>query len=251
VIAAQENIALLIDGWRLFVERLPKGTIESGDGVVSLFANKPLAFFNLSVLDRAMDATALREAFAVATLRASGCPHDSYVAFSESLVPQEWRACAALAGWHPAMDLTAMDAAVLLPPRRDLPSLQFQRVTDKRTATDLALVNAHAYALPVDSFGCMFNLDLWREDSIGIVGYFDGLAVTASAVFPVAETAYAAFVATLPEHHGKGFAEAALRHAIPAGKRVTMHATSAGKPIYLRMGFAAGDRTIVLSRNHA
>jgi GNAT superfamily N-acetyltransferase len=51
------------------------------------------------------------------------------------------------------------------------------------------------------------------------------------------------FVVTHPSHQKKGFAEAAMRHALSVaaerfGERPTfLHATDAGRPIYARMGY--------------
>jgi len=72
-------------------------------------------------------------------------------------------------------------------------------------------------------------------------------------VLPVAGTIYVAFVATLPEAHGKGYAEAVMRHAIEQGRRamgftrMTLHASDMGRPVYLAMGFDPGPRIVLLT----
>jgi GNAT superfamily N-acetyltransferase len=96
----------------------------------------------------------------------------------------------------------------------------------------------------------MCNLYLWR-------GYAAGHAVTCAAVLPVAGTIYVAFVATLPEAHGKGYAEAVMRHAIDQGRRamgltrgpltrMTLNASDMGRPVYRAMGFESGPRVVLL-----
>lgn len=250
MIGPQESTALLIGNWELLVTRL-RGTILRGSGVTSLFANVPLAFFNVSALDTPTPTSAdFRRALTLVKERAAACPHPSLVAISQGWIPANWLDLAAEVGFSPAVHLTAMDATEVLPPTRPLPDLAFHRATTAAVATDLALINAHAYGLPVEQFDCMFNLNLWNSDTIGVTGSIAGQAVTAAAIFPVAGTAYAAFVATLPAHQGKGYAEAALRHAIAHAdtKRITMHATELGSPIYLRMGFTPGEKTVLLSR---
>ena len=53
-------------------------------------------------------------------------------------------------------------------------------------------------------------------------------------------------VATLPDLHGKGFGEATMRRAIAAAqdavghKRLWLHATASGRPLYRSMGFDDG-----------
>jgi GNAT superfamily N-acetyltransferase len=104
----------------------------------------------------------------------------------------------------------------------------------------------------MELFECICNLPLWREDSFGYVGYARGQAVTSAGTFPVAGTIYVAFVATLPEAHGKGYAEAVMRHAIDRGRqgmgltRMTLHASDMGRPLYQSMGFEAGSQVVLL-----
>ena len=99
----------------------------------------------------------------------------------------------------------------------------------------------------------MRNLHLWHADSFGYVGYADGKAVTAAAAFPVRGTMYIALVATVPESHGKGYAEAVMRHTIEQARgamgpsRMTLHASDMGRPVYQAMGFEAGARVMLLA----
>jgi ribosomal protein S18 acetylase RimI-like enzyme len=57
---------------------------------------------------------------------------------------------------------------------------------------------------------------------------------------------YIAMVATLPDLHGRGYAEAAMRRAIAeaqaagGSRRIWLHATATGRPVYNAMGFADG-----------
>jgi GNAT superfamily N-acetyltransferase len=115
------------------------------------------------------------------------------------------------------------------------------------------MINGQAYKMSLDLFECMCNLYLWHPDTFGYIGYAAGKAVTCAAVLPVAGTIYVAFVATLPEAHGKGYAEAVVRHAIEQGRRamgftrMTLHASDMGRPVYLAMGFDPGPRIVLLT----
>jgi GNAT superfamily N-acetyltransferase len=59
-------------------------------------------------------------------------------------------------------------------------------------------------------------------------------------------------VSTLPEAHGKGYAEAAMRQAIEQGgpsmglTRMTLHASEMGRPLYRSMGFESGASVVLL-----
>lgn len=246
-----ENVAVMIEAWKVMAGRLPGSSMQFGDGVATIFGNVPMPFLNISIVERsAANGGEFRKALGVAVARAKAAPHPSLVALCEEWLPADWKEIAAEQGLAPMMNLTGMAVERLLPPRRALPNLKFVRVSNDAAARDLAMVNAQAYHMPAEMFECICNLHLWRSDSCGIVGYADGRAVTAAATFPVAATTYVALVATLPDEHGKGYAEAAMRKAIeesgPA-KRVTLHATDIGRPLYEAMGFACGSRIVLFA----
>jgi GNAT superfamily N-acetyltransferase len=195
----------------------------------------------------------LRGALAVVRERAKTCEFPSLLALCEAWAPVEWEPLALEEGFGMALNMSGMAADRLLPPRRGLPKLAFRRVADEATARDLAMINAQAYGIPTDLFECMCNLHLWHADSFGYVGYADEKGVTAAAAFPVRGTMYIAFVATVPESHGKGYAEAVMRHTIEqAGRamgpaRMTLHASDMGRPVYRAMGFEPGARVMLLA----
>ena len=220
----EENVGVLIDAWKLMVGRFPTAQIQQADGVATMFAHLPLPFLNISTPDRPLtNKEALRSALKLAGERAAACRHVSLTGLCERWVPEDWEKIAADEGFTLALNMTGMAATDLLPPRREPPTLEFRRVADDDTARDIAMVNAQAYGMPEDLFECICNLHLWHDDSFGYVGYQDGRAVTTTAVFPAAGTMYVAFVATLPDAHGKGYAEAVMRHTIEAARQAMDH----------------------------
>lgn len=60
------------------------------------------------------------------------------------------------------------------------------------------------------------------------------------------EMTYIGWVATLPSLYGRGYGEAAMRRAIAAARdavgprRLWLHATEMGRPLYAAMGFESG-----------
>lgn len=250
----EETVEVLIEAWKLMVGRLPGAAIEHAKGVATMFAHVPLPFLNLSMPDCPLDhAEELRGALTVVTERAKTCEHASLLALCEAWAPAEWEQVALEAGFAMALNMTGMAADHLLPPRRALPELVFRRVSDETTARDLAMINAQAYGIPPDPFECLCNLHLWHEDSFGYVGYAGGKPVTSAAAFPVRGTMYIALVATVPEAHGNGYAQAVMRHTIEqAGRamgpaRMTLHASDMGRPVYRAMGFQPGARVMLLA----
>jgi GNAT superfamily N-acetyltransferase len=254
IMSPAETVEVLIEAWKLIVARFPGATIEHAQSVATMFAHLPLPFLNISIADRLLpNDQALRTALAVIKDRAKSCAHDSLVALCEPWSPPEWERISTEEGFTLALNMTGMATDQLLPPRRPLPELEFRRVADETTARDLAMINGQAYQMSLDLFECMCNLYLWQPDTFGYVGYAAGKAVTCAAVLPVAGTIYVAFVATLPEAHGKGYAEAVMRHAIEQGRRamgftrMTLHASDMGRPVYHAMGFEAGPRIVLLT----
>ena len=249
----EETVEVLIEAWKLMVGRLPESVIEHANGVATMFAHVPLPFLNLSMPDCPLATSEdLRGALAVVKARAKTCEWPSLLALCEPWAPAEWEPEALEEGFGMALNMTGMAADRLLPPRRALPELAFRRVSDETTARDLAMINAQAYGMPPDLFECLCNLHLWHADSFGYVGYA-GKAVTSAAAFPVLDTMYIALVATVPEAHGKGYAEAVMRHTIEqAGRtmgpaRMTLHASDMGRPVYQAMGFEPGARVMLLA----
>ena len=252
--STEETVRVLIEAWKLMVGRFPGAKIEHAESVATMFAHLPLPFLNLSLPDCPLpDAQSLRSALNVIKSRAKSCQHGSLVALCEAWAPPDWLRVATEEGFTPALNMTGMASDQLLPPRRPLPELEFRRVSDEPAARDLAMINGQAYKMSLDLFECMCNLHLWQQDTFGYVGYAAGKAVTCAAVLPVAGTVYVAFVATLPEAHGKGYAEAVMRHAIEQGRRairltrLTLHASDMGRPLYRAMGFDPGARVVLLS----
>lgn len=242
-----DNVEALIDAWKLMVGRLPNHTIEQSDGVATIFGHVPLTFLNVSILDRPfLDASDFSGALKLASARAKACRHVSVVGFCTAWAPADWANVVAEAGLELSLNMTGMATDRLLPARREAPALKYRLATDVATASDLAAINAHAYGMPVERVECISNLHLWQENSFGVVGYAGGRAVTCTATFVVADMIYVALVATLPDAHGQGYAESAMRHAIKCAqeanglKRMWLHASDMGRPLYRSMGFETG-----------
>lgn len=242
-----DNMAAFIAAWELLIRRLPGHKIAAGDGVTATLANVPLAFFSLIFLDRPLgDAAELSRALAAARAHAEACPHPSMVAFLPAWLPPGGAANLVAAKLEPATVVTGMAADTLLAPVRPLPSLDYRVANDLAAATDLAELNIHAYGLPDAQAADLATMDLWQEGSFGVVADRDGERVACTASIIVGDMIYIAMVATEPAEQGRGYAEAVMRKAIDlaaaAGgpRRIWLHATEAGRPVYARMGFETG-----------
>jgi GNAT superfamily N-acetyltransferase len=253
VASDEGNIGALVEAWRTIVGRIPGATLEHSDGVATTFGHVSLPLMNVSVLDRASaDEADLRRALGVARERARSCIHPTLVALCPGWAPPRWRSIAAEAGLELSDSMTGMAADVLAPPRRPAPPIDL-RLVGPATAADIAVVNADAYGMPLETAQFISCPDIWTKDTFGVVGYVGGKAVTCTAAFVIGEMIYVALVATVREAHGKGYAEAVMRRAIrqaqdAAGqKRIWLHATAMGQPLYHSMGFATGAEIPLLA----
>lgn len=254
MISNDENVAMVIEAWKLMTSRFEGSDFQHGSGVASTFANLPLPFLNISFQETPAAGEAdLRSTLSQMRQRATACPHHSLIGLCDEWVPERWQAIAEEEGFAFMINMTGMAANELLPIRRPLPQLEFRRVLDDAIARDLAIINTHAYGMPTDLWECMYNMQLWHQDSYGYVAYIDGKAVSTASALPVDGTMYIALVATLPEMHGNGYAEAVMRHAIEQGqagmgkRRIVLHASDMGHPLYRSMGFTAGSKIPLFS----
>ena len=144
-----------------------------------------------------------------------------------------------------AMPLTGMAADILPMEAPGHPALRFERVlAGSPTLQDLAQLNCVAYDLPVETSRCIVDEPtFWREDVYGFVAYEANKPVSTTTAIIHEDCLYLLLVATAPEARRKGYGEAVLRHALHTAhaaigiRRTVLHATEAGYPLYLRVGY--------------
>lgn len=234
-----ESVASLVAAFTLMARRFPGGRVDRLEGVAVLWADVPLPFLNLGIVDSPCADGDERHPWL-------GC-------LCEEWVPDDWRDVVADAGMHVSMPLTGMLAERILPPRRPAPALELRRVADERSRRAAAELNNAAYGLPEGLCDCLIDPAFWPDDMHGYVGAVDGQDVTTTSVFAVRGTLYVALVATHPEHGRKGYAEHAMRHALSEGaaalglQRSILHASEAGRPVYKAMGYEDTARFALLT----
>lgn len=236
-----------VDAWRYIGAQYPGHVLAQVGPVAVTLSQTNCPFFNMiTISDPTGDEAALRRAAATARGYAERCPHDAMLLLSPDWVPEGAADILADEGLTYSMSMWGMAADRLAPPRRDEPALEYRIAIDEATALDLGRVNADAYGMPHETFAVTGNLHRWPGTQFGVVGYADGCAVTAAQAYLLGDRIYIAMVATLPGLHGKGYGEAAMRRAIGAvqaaagEKRLWLHATAMGRPLYRAMGFDDG-----------
>jgi len=149
----------------------------------------------------------------------------------------------------PAWKMTGMVADELRPPVRSLPKLDLRRVRDQKTLVDIYDINSAGYDVPPELGRASTGpVEDWDDNTFGYVAYESDQPVACAATFPIDNRLYVGMVATMPHAQRRGYAEMVLRHSLEkAGtatglRRTVLHASDAGYPIYLRMGYRATSR---------
>ena len=219
----------------------PEGEVRQLPGLTIASANTSLPTFNAAFMTAPGEweeqVEAARSYFAVRR-------RPGVLVACEDWVDEDARRIIAASGAQADMHLTGMAAESLVPALRDLPDLVFRRVEDEDTRLALADMNSLSYGIPIDWGREAVGTDQhWAGTNFGHIGYLNDQPVTAAATLAVGSVLYVAWVATLPSHRQRGYAEAVMRYSLSEARRATgiersaLHATAAGYPIYLRMGY--------------
>ncbi len=146
-------------------------------------------------------------------------------------------------GMKRALGATGMVAEQLAPPVQPPPRIEIRAVQDVEGARHIADINAMAYDTPLELARGSTALAMFQGEGRGYVGFVEGRPVSVAGVFRIDGVAYVGWVATLAEHRKRGHAEAVMRHGLDEARqlwgleRTALHATDAGRPTYLRMGY--------------
>lgn len=162
------------------------------------------------------------------------------------------RVCAD-AGLRLVSDLPGMAAQVVVDGRPQPRDLEIVEVESAAAMLDFRLVGSACFRVPPLWFAEVFRDEVWRQGRFrSFVGYRKGEPVATSALVFANQTAGIYNVATLPEHRGRGFAEAMTRFAVQAAsstgdrpESVILQSTAQGYRMYQKMGFRDVTRILV------
>jgi ribosomal protein S18 acetylase RimI-like enzyme len=143
-----------------------------------------------------------------------------------------------------AIPITGMAGNILPLEASGHPALRFERIFDHSTIQEFAQINCVSYDLPPEtSLSLIKEQTLWHEHAYGFVAYEGDKPVSTAAVIINEGRLILFMVATMPEARRKGYGEAVVRHALQTAheatdiRRTVLHATEAGYPLYLRLGY--------------
>ena len=208
----------------------------------------PVAFFNVALVtarDVSDTALATMGERACAWAAATSLPW-LFIVTHEALTPGV-DAASALAdcGLVPMIPMTGMIAHDLSTGAPVSEGLLLDVPADDAGCSAMLDVNSAAYGVDLEAGKPVFGKPAFWADHVPVLGRAGGTPVASAAVLMVDGYRYVALVATDPAHQRRGYAEAAMRHALEVaarrhGERPSfLHATDAGRPIYARMGYGA------------
>ena len=96
---------------------------------------------------------------------------------------------------------------------------------------------------PETSLSLVKEHTLWHEHAYGFVAFEGDKPVSTATTIVNDGCLFLFLVATAPDSRRKGYAEAVVRHALQTAyeatgiRRTVLHATEAGYPTYLRLGY--------------
>lgn len=232
-----------LGAWSVFAHGAAHGAVTRVNGIAALYSCVPVMFLNgIGFTSRVESPQDLRTRIATGMEYARAAGYPFFFSVCRQMVSPEtleaMDAAFAAEGLYPFMQWTGMAADSLLPPRKPC-QLEIRDVTDSATRIAVYEINCMAYGMPLDPGRDSMDLESLWASMYGSVGYVDGVPVATATALMVEGCRYVALVATLPEYRNRGYAEACMRHALAkAGPaRTILHATDAGHPVYLKMGY--------------
>jgi GNAT superfamily N-acetyltransferase len=232
--------------WRLMCANGPRPESAVEDDVEYIFSGSPIPFFNIALAGEVSSDAALTSCGQRACAWASARSVPWLFVVTHERVPAGADAVAALdrCGLTPMLPLTGMVAGQVAPGARVPRDLELTRPADDAACAAILDVNGLAYGADLEAGKDLIGTTSFWADHFPAVGRAAATPVSCAAVLMVDGCRYVALVATDPGHQRRGYAEAAMRHALELaadahGSRPTvLHATEAGRPIYERMGYA-------------
>lgn len=243
----ERSLGQFVGAWRLLCGAAPARRVATLPGLELAFTGLPIAFFNAAVVtQRDLSAADLAERARAALGWAGelGVPWMFLVTHERLRAGTDAAAVLDGCGLGPMMALTGMRATELAPPARSPAELALSIPSDDAGCAAILDVNAVAYGADLEASKALYGRRAFWSEHFPVLGRVDGQPASSAAVLMVDGCRYVALVASDPARQRRGYAEAAMRHALERAAAARgpcasfLHATDAGRPIYARMGYA-------------
>jgi GNAT superfamily N-acetyltransferase len=251
-----ESLQQFVTIWKMIGRPFPRVDQTDRPGLAISWPDTHFPFYNaLFLTERLTDAEVLldRVQEATAYMRARGnggwcvvCLDNLHGAANESLPTiLDQAKCVQ------AIPMTGMAGNILPMEAPGHPALRFERILDGSTIQEFAQINCVSYDVPRETSRSLIKEHtLWHEHAYGFVAYEGDKPVSTATAIINESCLFLFLVATMPEARGKGYGEAVVRHALQTAheatgiRRTVLHATEAGYPLYLRLGYRPTGRFV-------
>lgn len=245
----EESLHQFITTWRLLARPFPQADLSDKPGLAVSWPDTHFPFYNIVFLTEELkDADALRDRTqaAAAYLRAK---QNSGLVLAcldhlSGTAETDFSSIMAEAKLIPAIPMTGMAGDILPLAGTPHPDLRFVRISEDNTIQTFAEINCAAYGLPTETaLSLVKEHTLWNEHAYGFLAYAGDKPVATATAIINEGCIFLFLVATMPEAQRKGYGNAVVRHALNAAyeatgiRRSVLHATEAGYPVYLRLGY--------------
>jgi hypothetical protein len=206
------SISQFLDAWRIFGRACAGTRTEHAAGVDYIFTGLPIPFFNVAVLTSHFRGRAGTRRGAMHRRR-TPLAVDRHARSSRGGRRCHGRARRLRPRAAPADDGDGPSYAHVLQPRL-LDGLQLEVPEDDGGCGDVIDVNSAAYGMDLAASKPAFGRGAFWANHVAVLGRTGGVPATSAAVMLAGRHRYVALVATHPTYQKRGFAEAAMRHAL-------------------------------------
>jgi GNAT superfamily N-acetyltransferase len=244
-----ESLHQFVTIWKLIGERFPQVDRTDRPGLAVSWPNTRFPIYNaLFLTEELTDAVILRDRVqdAAAYMRARPCGGLFVLCLDNlsGLAKGSLDSILAESGLVQSLPMTGMAGDILPMAAPEHPTLRFVRISDSSTIQTFAELNCLAYDVPVEtSLSLVREHTLWHKYAHGFIAYEDERPVSTATAIVNDGCLFLFLVATAPDARRRGFGEAVVRHALQSAheetgiRRTVLHATDAGYPVYLRLGY--------------
>lgn len=244
-----ESLHQFVTAWRLLARPFPQADLADEPGLAMSWPGTKFPFYNIVFLTEELDDEnqlkdrVRRAAAYLRTNRASGMVLVCLDRLSGA-AKNSFSSVMAQEKLVPAIPMTGMVGDILPLAGAPHPDLRFVRICDDDSIRQFAEINCAAYGLPAETaLSLVKEHTLWNQHAYGFLAYAGDQPVATATAIINENCVFLFLVATMPEAQRKGYGIAVVRHALNAAyeatgiKRTVLHATEAGYPVYLRLGY--------------
>ncbi len=244
-----ESLHQFVSIWNMLGKPFPGVEQTAGPGLAITWPNTDFPFYNtLFLTEHLADAQVLQDKVqAAAAYMRSRSTGGLFVVCLDNVSGTAKEGLSTIltqAKFVQALPMTGMAGNIFPLAAPGHPALRFKRILDEETIQDFAELNCISYGVPVETARSLVKEhSFWHQHAYGFVGYEGEKAVSTATAIINESCLFLFLVATAPEARRKGYGEAVVRLALQTAyektgiNRTVLHATEAGYPVYLRLGY--------------